>query len=208
MELNPGLYRTLIDPWLKSLRQRVVRLVDEGSDVLDIACGTGDLAFMLAAKCHRVTGIDLYEPMVRYASREAVKSRGLTNTGFHVADASDLSEFADDSFDVATMSLALHQFDPAERTKIIHEALRVAPVLIVADYAHPIETGFFRAGIHVAERIAGRGHYRNFRSFGQEGGTDVIAEKQNFRLIHSELSGSGVFAVMTIGRKTATSSRK
>ena len=72
---------------------------------------------------------------------------------------------------MATMSLALHQFDTVSRTDILAEALRVAPKLIIADYANPITSSFLRTGVHVAERIAGKEHFQNFNSFRHEGGT-------------------------------------
>ncbi len=199
MELNPHIYNAVIDPLLKSLRQRVYRSVEKNSRVLDIACGTGNLAFSLAGKCTHVTGIDLFEPMVRYAAKEAGRE-GIANTDFQVADASDLSRFDNDLFDVATMSLALHQFNSAARSLILSEALRVAPKLIVADYAQPISSGFLRAGIHLAERMAGLSHYRNFNSFRKEGGTYRIAGSLNYRVTHSERSGSGVFSLVTVER--------
>ncbi|HYW95930.1 MAG TPA: class I SAM-dependent methyltransferase [Bacteroidales bacterium] len=199
MELNPGMYKTIIDPLLNSLRQRVYYHVAKDSTVLDIACGTGDLAFKLAEKCRHVTGIDLYGPMVIYAGQKAEKEN-IDNTDFQIADASDLSRFSDDQFDTATMSLALHQFNSDERTLILAEALRVAPKLIIADYAQPIASMFLRSGVHVAERIAGKEHYRNFNSFRHEGGTEMIATKNDYRVSHSELSGSGVFSVIVIER--------
>lgn len=197
MELNPGMYSTIIDPLLGSLRQKVYNLVPEKSNALDIACGTGDLAFKLAGKCRQVTGIDLYEPMIKYANHKAETS-GITNVGFQVADASDLSRFKDNQFDIATMSLALHQFNSEERKRILSEALRVSPRLIIADYAQPILSAFFRTGVSIAERIAGLEHYRNFKSFRKEGGTDSIAVKNSYHVTRTLLSGSGVFSVMVI----------
>ncbi len=195
MELNPRLYNKIIDPLLKSLHERICRQVDDGSRVLDIACGTGSLAIMLSEKCSHVSGIDLYEPMIRFATITAERS-ALTHVDFRVADATNLSGFKNKSFDVATMSLALHQFKPDERKQILAEAFRLAPRLIVADYAEPVLSGFLRTSVHIAERIAGRTHYRNFNSYRLEGGTDAIAENLHYKILHAELSASGVFSVM------------
>ncbi len=207
MELSPFMYQALVDPLLKNLRNHVIRLTDTGSRVVDIACGTGDLAFMLAARCSKVVGVDIYEPMINYA-RDKKKENGFENTEFYVADASDLSPFGEDEFDLATMSLAFHQFDSNSRAGILSEALRISPRLIIADYAEPIASGFFRAGVHLAERMAGASHYRNFRSFGREGGSDVIAGKSGYRVIRNEISGSGVFAITEIYRPPKVSPEK
>ena len=54
------IYKTLIDPLLKGLHRQVVSLAPPGKRILDIACGHGTLAMMLAlVKGGEVTGIDL-----------------------------------------------------------------------------------------------------------------------------------------------------
>ena len=54
------IYHRLFDPPLTECRRVVVDLVAEGSSVLDIACGTGELCFSLCEEKHcRVAGIDL-----------------------------------------------------------------------------------------------------------------------------------------------------
>lgn len=59
--------------WLERLRP--------GARILDVCCGTGYLAGMLAERGFPVTGIDLSESMIAYARRNVPQSR------FQVADA-------------------------------------------------------------------------------------------------------------------------
>jgi SAM-dependent methyltransferase len=54
--------------------------------ILDLACGTGVLAIMLARKGHTVTGIDISPEMVRLAQS---KSAGMSRISFEVADMVD-----------------------------------------------------------------------------------------------------------------------
>ena len=54
--------------------------------ILDLACGTGVLAIVLARKGHTVTGIDISPKMVRKAQS---KSAGMSRISFEVADMVD-----------------------------------------------------------------------------------------------------------------------
>jgi ubiquinone/menaquinone biosynthesis C-methylase UbiE len=45
-------------------------LPDDGADVLDVGCGTGSLALLLAEQGHTVTGVDLSPNMVEHARRK------------------------------------------------------------------------------------------------------------------------------------------
>jgi ubiquinone/menaquinone biosynthesis C-methylase UbiE len=79
---------------------RVLGLVLAGrgpSDVLDAGCGTGFLALELAARGHRVTGVDFAPAMVAQARHKAAE-RGL-NVRFEEGDAEQLA-FPDRSFDL------------------------------------------------------------------------------------------------------------
>jgi SAM-dependent methyltransferase len=56
--------------------------VADGARILDVCCGTGHLAALLAARGYRVTGVDVSEEMIRHARENAPSAE------FHVADAS------------------------------------------------------------------------------------------------------------------------
>jgi ubiquinone/menaquinone biosynthesis C-methylase UbiE len=53
--------------WTQRLREWIP---DDGADVLDVGCGTGSLALVLAGQGHRVTGVDLSPAMVEQAQRK------------------------------------------------------------------------------------------------------------------------------------------
>jgi len=67
-------------------------------DALDAGCGTGFLAFELAARGHRVTGVDFAPAMIAEARKKA-QERGVS-IRFEEADAEQLS-FPPGSFDLA-----------------------------------------------------------------------------------------------------------
>ncbi len=91
---------------------------------LDVATGTGDLAFTLGEQpdVDSVVGIDLSRPMLKVASRKAKERSPGTPVSFMEADALALP-FADDSFLCATSSFALRNVEDVE--KCLAEMVRV-----------------------------------------------------------------------------------
>ncbi len=165
----PLFYANLIDPLLAGARRLILDQVPEGASVLDAACGTGDLARQLARRCARVQGVELDRDMVVYASRRAgPRERYL------LADASAL-ELPDDAFDLATLSMALHEMPPDRRVPVLTELLRVAPVVLVVDYAIPLPPVPTSLGVRLIERMAGVEHHAGFRSFREAGGVEPLA---------------------------------
>jgi SAM-dependent methyltransferase len=87
-------------PGERAAWDRVLDLILAGRgplDVLDAGCGTGFLAFELAARGHRATGVDFAPAMVAEARRKAAE-RGL-DVRFEEGDAEQLT-CPDGSFDL------------------------------------------------------------------------------------------------------------
>ena len=113
-------YSTVLDPILAPMRKRVNKEIYPGKKIIDIACGTGAQVFELTRIASEIVGVDLSDSMISYA-QNTCKKRGIQNAAFFVCDAVNLSRFETSSFDVAIMSLALHQFDPALHSAILGE---------------------------------------------------------------------------------------
>ncbi len=79
-------------------KRRLVELAGEPRDVLDLCCGTGDIALRFRA---RVVGVDFTEEMLRVAA-----ARGHSEVSWIRADALRLP-FADNSFDVVSLGYGL-----------------------------------------------------------------------------------------------------
>jgi demethylmenaquinone methyltransferase / 2-methoxy-6-polyprenyl-1,4-benzoquinol methylase len=88
-------------------RETVSAVVRTGDRVLDVCCGTGDLAVAAAAAGGRVTGVDFSERMLERARRNSA------NVEWLQADALALP-FADGSFDVATAGFGVRNFADLE----------------------------------------------------------------------------------------------
>jgi ubiquinone/menaquinone biosynthesis C-methylase UbiE len=76
-----------------------------GIDVLDVGCGNGSLARILARRGSRVMGLDGSTPIIERArAREAANPLGIT---YEACDATRLTMIADNAFDLVVSCMAL-----------------------------------------------------------------------------------------------------
>jgi ubiquinone/menaquinone biosynthesis C-methylase UbiE len=190
------IYNAVIDPMLDRLQRSVVERVSAADRVVDIACGPGTLALALAGRASSVTAIDIEEDLIKYGAARA-KKRGITNVDFRVLDASDLSCFTDNEFDVAVTSMAIHQFEPELAIKILIEMKRIARRVIIADYNCPMNPGIYRSLAYGIERFAGGDHYRNFRNYMSVGGMEYFASEAGLSIESSSIRGKGVLKTVS-----------
>jgi ubiquinone/menaquinone biosynthesis C-methylase UbiE len=96
--------------------------ITDGLEVLDLGCGDGTTALPAARLGANVLGVDIASNLVEAGNARA-QSLGLTNCRFQEGDASDLSELADDSFDLV-ISIFGAMFAP-KPLDVAKEAVRV-----------------------------------------------------------------------------------
>jgi ubiquinone/menaquinone biosynthesis C-methylase UbiE len=185
-------YSTVIDPILAPMRKRVNVEINPGEKVIDIACGTGAQLFEIAVIASTVTGVDISESMIDYATK-TVKKKNISNASFFVCDATNLSMFKPNSFDVAVMTLALHQFSPDLHSPILDEIKRIVNKIIIVDYAVPLLNNYAGIGSRVAEFLAGREHNRNFKQYYMLGGLNAILPANNLKIQKSVIFGERAF---------------
>jgi len=188
-------YGSVIDPILKSMRKRIAKEITQEQSVIDVACGTGAQAIEIAQYAKHVVGIDISNSMISRAKKECNK-RKITNIEFFIADATNLKQFEKDEFEIATMTLALHQFSPEIRSPIIRELKRVAQKIIVVDYAVPLPRNFAGRVSHLIEFLAGRTHNKHFKQYYKEGGLNKILTKHELIVEKSVFFGQGAFQLV------------
>jgi demethylmenaquinone methyltransferase / 2-methoxy-6-polyprenyl-1,4-benzoquinol methylase len=120
-------------------KKRVARLAAArpGDRVLDLCCGTGDIAFALAEAGAEVIGLDFSEPMLDVARRRKKQKSEAQNPKFMAGDAQKTS-FSDAGFDIVTMgyglrNLASWEAGLAEMTRVVKPGGR----LLVLDFGKP-----------------------------------------------------------------------
>jgi demethylmenaquinone methyltransferase/2-methoxy-6-polyprenyl-1,4-benzoquinol methylase len=143
------------------MRRRVVRLsgVFPGMRVLDVATGTGAQARAFADAGAQVVGIDLSPRMLAIARR---KNRG-RDTRFIEGDATALP-MADETFDLSTVSFALHEMPLSVRSRAVRELARVTRrggTIVVVDHAAP-RNRLWRAIVVHAWSLVERDAYPEF----------------------------------------------
>lgn len=167
------MYELLIDSAFRDIRETIIKKIEQDSKVIDIACGTGSLAFSLSKKCKSVTGVELSSKMIAYAQRRQ-KKQGIKNIHFIHCDATDLSRFRNKQFDYATISMAIHEMPPELRIKVLNEAKRVAKRVIIADYVVPQPLNFSGIIVRIAEFLAGPDHFRGFMHYQRNKGLNKL----------------------------------
>ena len=122
------------------------RLFKPNSNILDACAGAGRYSFYLAEKGHNVTACDLSEHHVNImkSSPNAEKLADI-----RVCNALDLSEFADNYFDVVLCMGALYHYraDNSKR-QIISESARVCKPGGIVALAYLTEIGCFYMGLN------------------------------------------------------------
>lgn len=106
---------------LTDIRRQALQQIDAtDKSVLDVATGTGSLALELSETAKEVAGIDLSAEMLAIARK---KNRS-SNLSFLEMDAIKM-KFDDESFDIVTIGLGLHDMPPDIRLLVLQEIKRV-----------------------------------------------------------------------------------
>lgn len=205
--LNDGVYAKLARAYdaavrpLRKLRRDVVELSRAGSRdrVLDVATGTGEQARAFAAKCGEVVGIDLSEEMLSIARAK----KPLPNLSYVRGDATDLP-FDDASFDVTTISFAVHEMPESVRDAVLEEMVRVTKpegTVAVVDYGLPR----LPLGKHIIYRIVRfyeDAHYDDFIRLDLRG----LLERKGVSVLDDRPVLAGAARVV-VGTRSAASGR-
>lgn len=123
--------------FLFPLRKKAAKFLDvkSPSKILDVATGTGALAFELAKLGNDVIGIDLSPEMLSQAKKKLSPHLKLK---FQVANGTKLP-FNDESFDATTISWGIHDMPYEIGVKVLKEMKRVTKKngkIMIIDYVN------------------------------------------------------------------------
>ncbi len=167
-----------------------------GERVLDVACGTGLIAFGAAAAVSpdgHVLGVDLSEQMVQSAQRQA-RQRAVANTHFLRMDAERLA-LADGGFDVALCALGLmYMPDPEAAIRELRRVLRPGGRVGVAVWGERSRCGWSPVFPIVEAEVASEVCPLFFRLGQGEALTDLCTDARLHILEHHRISATLVYA--------------
>jgi demethylmenaquinone methyltransferase/2-methoxy-6-polyprenyl-1,4-benzoquinol methylase len=168
----------------------------EGMIVLDVGCGTGSqLALYEQAGC-KVFGIDSSPAMLKVAQEKLGESAEL-----RLADASQIP-YSDETFDLITAVLTLHEMPAPVREAVMKESKRVMKKdgrILIIDY-HTGPLSFPKGWIEnlivtIYEMGAGREHYKNYRDFLARHGLPPLITQHKLTIAARKVVGGGNFVL-------------
>jgi len=122
--------------------------------LLELGCGAGNLSIELAKRGFEVYGVDFSESAISWAKVNAASE--LQNINFNVADVSDLSLYADSTFDVVYDGNCFHCILGEKRAVALSEWKRVlkpSGMLFISSLCASQEDLVFPAEFNASTRI-------------------------------------------------------
>ena len=134
--LNHLLSANIDGRWRQAVARKLRPLVPANAQVLDVACGTGDLSKAIFEKLGvRVTGVDFCRPMLELAARKTPR------LPFVEGDALQLP-FADRSFDAVTIGFGLRNLSSIERGLAeLRRVLKPKGWVAILEFSQPVVPG-------------------------------------------------------------------
>jgi ubiquinone/menaquinone biosynthesis methyltransferase len=151
-------------------KRRLLRLaaVKPGDTALDLCCGTGDVAFALAAAGAHTTGVDFSAPMLAVAEARKAKAGKPGDLTFRQGDALRLP-FPDAHFDLVTISYGLRNLASVEDgLREMWRVLKPGGRLLVLDFGKPDNAAWraaYFAYLRLAVPVFGRVFCRNAAAY-------------------------------------------
>ncbi|MGN0730029.1 class I SAM-dependent methyltransferase [Treponema sp.] len=148
MKKNSGTY--------SAISKKIAPYITEDKTVLELACGTGQLTFLLAEHSGSWKATDYSENMI--AEIKKLASARLANATFEVQDATDL-HYADSQFDVVLIANTLHIMpQPEKALREIFRVLKDGGILLAPTFVY--EKGSSNFQILVMEKIGFKTYHK------------------------------------------------
>ena len=137
--LNRLLSLNIDKRWRRAVTRKLRPVVQESAQLLDVACGTGDLSIELFDNLRtQVIGLDFCRPMLTLAARKAPEII------FIEGDALRLP-FADASFDALTIAFGLRNLASVDAgLKELRRILKPGGWIAILEFSKPVAPGFRR----------------------------------------------------------------
>ena len=194
-------YDRIFEPLNSGLRAIGLKMFPafEGMTVLDVGCGTGvHLELYQKAGCE-VFGIDLSPSMLQVARKRLGERAHL-----HPGDASKMP-YSDQTFDLIIMSTVLHEMSNGVRSALITESKRILKkdgrILLIDFHPGPVQPfkgWVYKSIITLAEVMAGREHYKNYRDFMANQGLKGLISSHELFIDNEKIVSGGNIALLLL----------
>lgn len=159
--------------------------------VLELACGTGQLTFLLADKVKCWEATDFSEQMICEAKKRS-RNPGIR---FQTMDATNII-FEDDAFDAVVIANALHIMpDPDRALKEVHRVLKPGGLLYAPTFVY--EQGYSRTLIRLMEKAG----FHTFHKWKAAEFADYVCERGFKKCECSILEGKPLPECVLVCRK-------
>jgi demethylmenaquinone methyltransferase/2-methoxy-6-polyprenyl-1,4-benzoquinol methylase len=203
-------------------RSRAADIADvrPGDNVLDVATGTGDLAFELAARVRpggQVVGSDFSEQMLVHARKKLAKS-GDDNVRFEWADVLELP-YPDNEFQAATVGFGARNYGDldkglSEMTRVVKPGGKVVVLEITTPTKAPLSTFYglwFDRIVPIIGKVAGDSDAYEYlpnsvKRFPAPEGLGAAMERAGLERIKWVLTAGGIIAIH-VGEKPGAGPR-
>ena len=175
-------YDRIIAPNQDKLFGQIKNLIEPQSTIIDVGCGTGRLEFTLADKSKYVLGIDLSKKNIDRANLSLLQHPDV-KISFQHNNLNEIISNGNVHFDFAILTYVIHEMNAEERVNLLVDIAQVSDKIIVGDYLVPRPNGFGGIISELIEFIAGKEHYRNYKSYMADGGIYHLAEKAGLKVI-------------------------
>ena len=183
------------DQLYTAICDRIRSGLNQDMNVLELACGSGQLSFRLSARGQLWEATDFSENMIREAKKKPHSSR----LHFSVQDATNLS-YADSSFDVVVIANALHIMPHPERAlSEIRRVLKPDGLLYAPTFVHGKGAGF-----HIRTRLLSLAGFRVYSPWTAGEFTDYVSG-YGFVVTKTELLGKSLAPLCYLEAKSTKS---
>lgn len=171
------------------------KYIDGEKNVLELACGTGQITFLMADKAATWTATDYSENMVEEAIKRKENEMPACKAVFETADATQLAYEAD-SFDVVVIANALHIMpDTDAALKEIHRVLKSDGIIFAPTFVY--EPGYSKPLIWLMEKAG----FKTYHKWTREEFSKYVA-KRNFAIKEDTLiKGKPLCECVLVGMK-------
>lgn len=154
--------------------------IDSEKNVLELACGTGQITFRMAAESAFWEATDYSDNMIAEARKRNVGENVCDKVSFRVQDATNLT-YENDAFDVVVIANALHIMPmPDLALNEIHRVLKKGGILFAPTFVY--EKGYSKLLIWVMEKLG----FKTYHKWTKEELTEYVS-RQGFDIIKAPL---------------------